>query len=199
MCEGIACGLQGMVVLGLDLPAGSSDLPDGLHRRTIQLVWRRQRMAIPEGAVRFVRDGACTPIDPPRVFTLTPGDVVGLARGVEGAQAPLPPTDGARLESPGGFYANKPRVPRGVRRWFAPQDNVAVGPAYQCTPGWLAGQSVPYNGHVRLPSCLPFHPALRRDLGAVLCLMAIGRRAELGRHGTHLGVPRGDDDGGIPG
>ena len=64
---------SGIVLLVLDVPAGSSGLHDGLHRRTIPVVRRRQRMAIQEGAVSFVRDGEFTPIAPHRVFPLTPG------------------------------------------------------------------------------------------------------------------------------
>ena len=43
---------------------------------------------------------------------------------------------------------------------------------------------------------MPFNPALRRDLFAILFLMAILRRDELGLQGNHIGVPRCDDDGG---
>ena len=76
-----AWGVQGMVVLGLDVPAGSSGRHDGLPSRTIQVGRRRQRLARAEGAVSGWRAGALTPMAPPRVFPRTPGDVVGLARG----------------------------------------------------------------------------------------------------------------------
>ena len=128
MFEVIAFGFQGIVVLVLDVPAGSSGLHDGLHSSTIQVVLRRKRMAIQEGAVSFFRDGEFTPIDPQRVCTLTQGDVVGIAIGGDGAKAPIPTTDGELLEIPGGFYPNKPLVQSGVRLWFAHQDKVAVVP-----------------------------------------------------------------------
>ena len=184
MCEVIACGFPGIVVLVLDVPAGSSGLHDGLHRRTIPVVRRRQRMAIQEGAVSFVRDGEFTPIDPQRVFPLTPGDVVGRALGVEGAKAPMPTTDGALREIPGGFYPHTPLIQSGGRLWVAHHDTVAVVPESPFPKGWLAVQSVPSEGHGRIPSGLPFTPALRRDLCAILWLMALWRRDERGLQGN---------------
>lgn len=196
MFAGIAVGVQGMGVRVRDCPAGSSGLHDALHRSTSQVVRRRQRMAIPEGAVSVCRDGAFTPIDPQRVFPLTPGDVVGIAIGGDGANAPMPTTDGERLEISGAFYPNKPRIQRGVRRWLAHHDTVAGVPEYPFTQGLLAVQLVPSDGHVRRPSGLPLTPSLRRALFAILFRMAILRRDELGLQGHHLGVPRGDDHGG---
>ena len=46
MFEVIALGFQGIVLLVLDVPAGSSCLHDGLHSSTIQVVLRRKCIAI---------------------------------------------------------------------------------------------------------------------------------------------------------
>lgn len=56
MFEVIALGFQGIVVLVLDVPAGSSGLHDGLHSSTIQVVLRRKRMAIQSVTFVFIRE-----------------------------------------------------------------------------------------------------------------------------------------------
>lgn len=71
MFEVIACGFQGIVVLVLDFPAGSSGLHDGLHIGTIQGVVCRKGIVIQPGAVGLLGDAEFTPIEPPCVFPLT--------------------------------------------------------------------------------------------------------------------------------
>ncbi len=55
MFEMIACGFQGIVVLVLNVPAGSSGLHDGLHARVIQVVRCRKGMAIRDVVVKEKR------------------------------------------------------------------------------------------------------------------------------------------------
>ena len=68
VCEMIACGLQGVVVVVLDLPTGSSGLHDSLQAGAIQGVLRRKSIAIADGAGGCFGDGEFTPIDPQRVL-----------------------------------------------------------------------------------------------------------------------------------
>ena len=93
-----ACGVEDMVVLVLDLPAGSSGLPDGLHVGAIQGVRCRKRMVRQPGAVGLCGEAEFTPIAPQRVLTLAPGHSVGRPLGVPFANAPMPASDGPRVE-----------------------------------------------------------------------------------------------------
>ena len=103
MLEMIAFGFEGVVVLVLDFPAGSSGLHDGLHIGVIQGVRRRKGIAIQDGAVGFFGDGQFTPLDPQGILAFAQGDLVGIPIGMDGAKPPIPAAAGALLELSGNF------------------------------------------------------------------------------------------------
>jgi hypothetical protein len=182
MLERIAWGVEGVGVRGLDVPAGSAGLHDGLHLRVSPGVLRRHGMAIQEGAGGGLGAGQFTPMAPHGSFALAPGDLGGLPRGGEGANPPLPAAAGERLERAGHFSPSPPRVQRGGRRRWA--DHAAVdavgepeGPA-----GWWTVALVPEAGGLQRPSRLACTPPLGGDLGTILL-----RLTRLG--GAALGLP----------
>ena len=96
--ELIACGVEDIVVLVRDVPAGSSGLHDGLHVGAIQGVRCRKRLVRQPGAVGLCGDAEFTPIDPQHVFTRAHGTSVGLPIGVNRVNATIPASDGPVLE-----------------------------------------------------------------------------------------------------
>jgi hypothetical protein len=99
----IAFGCEDIVGLGLDVPAGSAGLHDGLHVGAIQGVRGRKRMVIQQGAVGLLGDAEFTPSDPQHVFTLAPGNIVGIPIGVNLVKATIPASDGTVVESSHSF------------------------------------------------------------------------------------------------
>ena len=126
MFEMIAFGFQGIVVLVLNVPAGSSGLHDGLHACVIQVVLCRKGIAIQDGTVGLFGDREFTPIDPHGVFSRTSRDLAGIPIGMDGVKAPIPAADGELLQISSSFDPSQPLVQRCVRLWLADQDEVAA-------------------------------------------------------------------------
>ena len=143
MLEMIAFGFQGVVVLVLDFPPGSSGLHDGLHIGVLQGVLRRKCIVIQDGAVGFFGDGQFTPIDPQGIFALAQGDLVGIPIGVDRAKPPIPAAAGELLELSGNCSPSQPLVQRGVRLWFADQDEVEAVVEHEVTEGLFTVKIVP--------------------------------------------------------
>ena len=101
MLEMSAVGVEGVVVLGLDVPAGSSGLHDGLHLGVLQGVLGRQGLAIQDGAVGFFGEGQFTPLDPQGICAVAQGALGGLPIGVDGATLPVPAAAGELRERSG--------------------------------------------------------------------------------------------------
>ena len=161
-------------------PAGTTASTGGRSRWCgVAHAWRSRRGP----SVSFVMVSS-HPLPPTASAPSRQGTSLASREGSEGAKAPMPTTDGALREIPGGFYPHTPFVQSGGRLWVAHHDTVAVVPESPFTKGWLAVQSVPSEGHVRIPSGLPFTPARRRDLCAILWLMALWRRDERGLQGN---------------
>jgi len=196
MFEVIAFGCQGGVVLVLNFPAGASGRHDGLHGRVIEMLVCHKRSMIQAGAVRFFGDGECTPIDPPRIFTLAHGDGGGIPRRVDGVKPPLPAADGALLERPRGLDPREPLLPRGVRLRRADQDTVEAVPQPEVATGWVTVESVTEEGDRLLPCCLACTPPLGGELLTILLRMAIWGCDARWLHGDALVSARGDHDGG---
>ena len=106
MFEMRAVGVQGVVVLVLNVPAGSSGLHDGLHAGAIPVVRRRKGMARAEGAVGGCGAGVCT-------MPLLGRNRGGAIQGDPplGRDAP-PHPQGPRL-CQGGIHPGPPRQPLG--------------------------------------------------------------------------------------
>ena len=94
----IAFGFEDIGILVFDLPAGSSRLDKNLNGCSVNKMLRRKCIAIQDGPIGFFGDGEFTPIDPQRVFTLAPGNIVGIPIGVNLMKATIPASDGTVLE-----------------------------------------------------------------------------------------------------
>jgi len=125
MFEMRAFRVEGVVVLVLDFPAGSSGLHDGLHAGAIHVVLRRKGIAIADGAVGGFGDGECTPIDPQRVFSLAQRDVVGIPIGVHLVKATIPAADAPVGEISRSCSRGNPFIQGFVRIRLTAQDEVA--------------------------------------------------------------------------
>ena len=139
----IAFGFEGVVVLVLDFPAGSSGVHDGLHMGVLQGVLRRTCMAIQDGAVGFCGDGQFTPMDPQGIFAFAQGDLVGIPIGVHGAKPPIPAAAGELLKRSGHFSLSQPLVQRWVRLRFADPDEVEAVMEHKVTEGLCTVEIVP--------------------------------------------------------
>ena len=122
----LAFGFQGIVVLILNFPAGSSGLHDGLHACVIQVVLCRKGIAIQDGTIGFFGDSEFILIDPYGVLALAQGDGVGIPIGMDGVKAPILAANGELLKSSSSFDPSQPLVQRCVRLWLADQDEVAA-------------------------------------------------------------------------
>ena len=142
-----ALGFEDMVVRVLDFPPGSSGLHDGLHGRVLERRGRRNRMAIPDGAVGLFGEAAVTPLDPQRGFTRAPGNSVGLPIGVYLAKATIPASDGPVLEISRSCSRGNPCVPGWGRLRLTDHDDVHSLAHPHFTHGVFPGEVVTSDGH----------------------------------------------------
>ena len=198
--EVVALGLQGVVVLVLDLPAAAPGLDDLRHVAVAQRQVGRKGVAVQHLALRR-GGGEFAPVDFHRVVRVAQRDRRGIAVGVGLVALAGPAGAHHGVDGADALQVLQPLVGGGVGVGLADQDEVQpVRPQYEAVR-LMAVQIIAQDDRLQLAEFLAVlrHPALGGVDLAILLLRAVLRRDELRGQRDHLVATRLDQHRGHDG
>lgn len=186
--EVVALGLEDMVVLVLDLPAGPTSRHDGLDSLGGQVMVGDKGMVIEDFAGRFMGNGQVAPVDQQGLLASPQGQFVEIAITPHFAIATVPQAKRAGWQPSQAVDGCHPLVQRGVGIGLANEDEVEFR-SQQRGPKRLMGVQViaqRRDSFARQMGAMACQPAPGRVEFTVLFLRPILGEDKLWRHGNDL-------------